>query len=280
MATPGRVGLPPCRRTRTPRQACARWVKHHILVPAHDACGSLGRCHVLLAHRPRHAAHALSLADGRACIAAPFAILRPCHGPHLVWPQLGAQANTSTASSRPYKPSFSTRVSTQPPPSAIGAVPVNSISATFLRERELLLTPLGPPVALPSACCSGRAASSPEFELPRPPGKPCRARAPARSPSQWAHVAPPLGHPEALHATHFSVESFPSPDFTPPWPCCLCAAAAARRQPLRPSYHRQALRGEPNRTSPSLVCHPVLHLTAGDLTFATGFRGGEPRVWL
>jgi hypothetical protein len=64
----------------------------------------------------------------------PSAVLRPCRGPHLVWPQLGAQANNSTASSRPYKPSFSTRVSTQPPPPAIGAVPVNSISG-YLSSR-------------------------------------------------------------------------------------------------------------------------------------------------
>jgi hypothetical protein len=145
----------------------------------------------------------------------------------------------------------------------------------------MLLTPLGSPVPLPCACCSGRAASLPEFELPRPPpGKPCRARAPARSPSQWAHVAPSLGHPEALHATHFSAESFPLLGFAPRRFYCPCAAAAARRRPLRLSYHRQALRREPNRTSPSLVCHPVLHLTAGELTFAAGFKGGEPRVWL
>jgi hypothetical protein len=145
----------------------------------------------------------------------------------------------------------------------------------------MLLTPLGSPVALPCACCSGRAASSPEFELPRPPlGKPCRARAPARSPSQWAHVAPPLGHTEALHATHCPAESFPPLDFAPPQPCCPCSVAAARRRPLRPSYHRQSLRGEPNRTPPSLVCHPVFHLAAGELAFAAGFKGGEPRVWL
>jgi hypothetical protein len=149
MATPGRVGLPPCRSTRTPRQACARWVEHRVLVHVHDACGSPGRCHLLHAHRPHRATHALSLADGRTRVATPSAVLRPCRGPHLVWPQLGAEAKTSTASSRPYNPSFSTRVSTQPPPSAIGVVPVNSTSATFLRERELLLTPLGPPSSSP-----------------------------------------------------------------------------------------------------------------------------------
>jgi hypothetical protein len=103
-----------CRRTQMPRQACARWVEHRVLVPIQDVCGSPGRCHVLLAHRPRRAAHAPSLADSRTRVAAPSAVLRPCRGPHLVWPQLGAQANTSTASSRPFKPSFSTCMCTQP----------------------------------------------------------------------------------------------------------------------------------------------------------------------
>jgi hypothetical protein len=139
----------------------------------------------------------------------------------------------------------------------------------------LLLTPLGSPVALPCACCLGRAASSPEFELPRlPPGKPCRARVSACSPSQWVLVAPPLGRTEALYATHCSAEPFPSPDFAPPQPCCPCAAAA-RRRPLQPSYHRQSLRGKPNRFSPSLVCHPVLHLAAGELSIVVGSKGGE-----
>jgi hypothetical protein len=145
----------------------------------------------------------------------------------------------------------------------------------------LLITPLGSPVALLCACCSGRAASSPEFELPRPPpGKPCRARASARSPSQWVPVAPFLGHTEALYATHCSAESFPSPDFALPRPCCPCAAAAARRRPLRPSYHRQPLRGEPNCTSPSLVCHPAPHLAAGELALLSGSWEGKARVWL
>jgi hypothetical protein len=70
MATPDRVGMPPCRHTRSPRQACSCWVEHRVLVTVHDACGSPGWCHVLLAHWPRRAAHALSLADGRTRVAA------------------------------------------------------------------------------------------------------------------------------------------------------------------------------------------------------------------
>jgi hypothetical protein len=57
----------------------------------------------------------------RTRVTAPRAVLRPCRGPHLVWPQLGAKANTSTASSRPYKPSFSKRASNVPLSSAMGA---------------------------------------------------------------------------------------------------------------------------------------------------------------
>jgi hypothetical protein len=122
------------------------------------------------------------------------------------------------------------------------------------RQCMLLLPALGSPVAPPVAYCSGQAASSPKSELPRlPPGSPCRARAFTCSPSQWALVAPPLGHTEALCATHCSTEPFPSPDFTPPRSCCPCAAAAARRRPLRPSYHRQSLLGELNRRPVPLV---------------------------
>jgi hypothetical protein len=89
-------------------------------------------------------------------------------------------------------------------------------SGRLHRQRVLLLFALGSSVAPPVAYCSGQAASSPESELPRPPpGSPCRARTSACSPSQWALVAPPLGHTEALCVAHCSTEHFPSPDFAP-----------------------------------------------------------------
>jgi hypothetical protein len=126
-------------------------------------------------------------------------------------------------------------------------------SGRLHRQRVLLLPALGSPVALSVTYCSGQAASSPESELPRtPPGSPCRARASTCSPSQWPLVAPPLGHTEALCAVHCSAEPFPSPNFAPPRSCCPCAAAA-RRRPLRPSYHHQSLRGELNRCPVPLV---------------------------
>jgi hypothetical protein len=137
--------------------------------------------------------------------------------------------------------------------------PVTPTPSSFLqplyRQCVLLWPALGLPVATLLAYCSDRAASSPEFELPRPPpGKPCRARAPACSPSQWALVAAPLGHTEAWCVAYCSVGPFPSPEFAPPRPCCPGAAAAARRRPLRPSHHCQSGEGAPNCISPSLVC--------------------------
>jgi hypothetical protein len=134
----------------------------------------------------------------------------------------------------------------------------------------LLLPALGSPVAPPVTCCSGQAASSPEFEVPRPPpGSPRRARASACSPSQWALVAPPLGHTEALCTTHCSAEPSPSPDFAPPRSCCPCAAAA-RRRPLRSSYHCQSLRGELNRRLVPLVGQLRRPLAGSELPCAVG----------
>jgi hypothetical protein len=54
-------------------------------------------------------------------------------------------------------------------------------------------------------------------------------------------------------AAHCSAEPFPSPDFAPPRSCCPCATAAARRRPLRLSYHRQSLLFELNRCPEELL---------------------------
>jgi hypothetical protein len=130
-------------------------------------------------------------------------------------------------------------------------------SSRLYRQCVLLRPALGPPVATLLAYCSDRAASSPEFELPRPPpGKPCRAHAPACSPSQWALVASPLGHTGALCITYCSVGPFPSLDFAPPRLCCPGAAAAARRRPLQPGHHRQSLSGEPSRFPRRSLAYP------------------------
>jgi hypothetical protein len=136
-------------------------------------------------------------------------------------------------------------------------------------QRVLLVPALGSPVAPSVACCSGQAASSQESELPRPPpGSLCQARASAFSPSQWALVAPPLGHTEALCAAHCSAEPFPSTDFATPRQCYPCATAAAHRRSLRPSYHRQSLRGELNRCPVPLVGQLRRPLAGGELPCA------------
>jgi hypothetical protein len=139
--------------------------------------------------------------------------------------------------------------------------PVTPTPSSFLqplyRQCVLLRPALGLPVATLLAYCSDRAASSPEFELPRPPpGKPCRARAPACSPSQWAIVASPLSHTEARCVAYRSAGLFPLPDFAPRRPCCPGAAAAARRRPLWASYRRQTISGEPNRLPRRSLAYP------------------------
>jgi hypothetical protein len=121
----------------------------------------------------------------------------------------------------------------------------------------LLCPALGPAVATPLTYCSDRAASLPESGVPRPPpGSLCRTRASVCSPSQWALIASPLGHTEALCTVYCSAGPFPSPDFALPRLCCPGAAAAARWRPLQPSYHRQALRAELNRFPCRLFSYP------------------------
>jgi hypothetical protein len=53
-----------------------------------------------------------------------------------------------------------------------------------------------------------------------------------------------------------------------------CSAAAAHRRVPQPIFLHQSFTGESNRRSPSLVCLPTLHLTAGELAIAVGAMGG------
>jgi hypothetical protein len=166
----------------------------------------------------------------------------PCHGPLFGDARDPlAKARLSIKGGR-----FSPRASTEP--SAIGAPAVNPVIRPVPRHPKLRTSSLGLPRAATGTSCPAFPFPSLEFELPRPsPGSPNPARASAYSPSQWVLVAPPLARTEALYTTHCSAEPFPLPDFAPSRPCCPCAAAAARRRPLRPSYHRQSLCGELNR---------------------------------
>jgi hypothetical protein len=235
--------LSPCAtHPRTPRRPPNRDVA--VRAPRRP-CAAIGR----RASSPPHRAHAV---DGRD-------------------PLLKARAHTKGLDSPPHAlPRASSRhcrrqrCRRRAPP-----------SGHLYRQCVLLRPALGPSVATLLAYCSDRAASSPEFELPRPPpGKPCRARAPACSPSQWALVASPLGHTEALCIAYCSAGPFPSPDFAPPRLCCPGAAGAARQRPLRPSYHWQTLSGEPNRFPRRSLAYTGTPSPPASSSSPSGQRGG------
>jgi hypothetical protein len=125
----------------------------------------------------------------------------------------------------------------------------------FLRKHALLLTSLGPPVALALACWPAQATGSLEpVSLRPPPGSHRRVLLPAQSPSQPTVSAPPLGPSEASCATRWPVPPLSSPEFECPRPRHHRSAAATRRQHLRSNHRRQSEEGEPNCLFPSLVC--------------------------
>jgi hypothetical protein len=231
---------------RTPRQPTTRWSVHRgaaLVEPPPLAISPYSMCSHP-PHRPPNgdaAVRALHRPWMAIAVAPPPC---PCHGPlfgdardPLVKARLSIKGGR-----------FSPRASTEPPSSAIGAPAVNPVLRPIPRHPKLRTSSLGLPRAATGTSCPAFPFPSPEFELPWPsPGSPNPARASAYSPSQWVLVAPPLARTEALYTTHCSAEPFPLPDFAPSRPCCPCAAAAARRRPLRPSYHRQSLCGELNR---------------------------------
>jgi hypothetical protein len=135
------------------------------------------------------------------------------------------------------------------------------------------------PVSSLVTCCSGQTPSSPVSELPRPPsGMPCRTCTSACSPRLWDPIESPLGHIGASCVAHCSAGPFPSPDFAPPRLCCPGAAATARRRPLRPSYRRQSLRGEPNRLPRRLfayLCTPSPPASSS----SPSVHGGGKQLW-
>jgi hypothetical protein len=146
-------------------------------------------------------------------------------------------------------------------------------SSHLHRQRGLPRPALGPLVASRVTCCSGQTPSLSVSELPRPPpGHLHRACTSACSPSQWAHVASPL-HTEVLCVAYCSVEPFPSSDFAPPRLCCP-ATAAARRRPLRPSYRRQSLSGEPNRFPRRSFAYPCTPSPPVSLSSSSSVQGG------
>jgi hypothetical protein len=191
---------------------------------------------------------------------------RPLHG---YWPSRLATASRCPCRGRPSPPTQGTHAykgvklaSARIAPGTEPPLPPPATPSSSLR-------PLIPPMCVAPACLStpssypARLLLRPsrqlaESGLPRPPsGSLYRTRASARSPSQWALVASPLGHTEAMCAAYCSAGPFPLPNIAPPRLCCPgAAAAAARRRPLRPSFTLQSLRGEPNRFPRRLFAYP------------------------
>jgi hypothetical protein len=115
--------------------------------------------------------------------------------------------------------------------------------------------------------CLGRAVCSPEPKLPRPPpDHHRRARPSAGSPNPGTHLAPSIGHLEALCAAHCPAPPVPSPDFTPPRPYCPCPAAAAHRRHHRSCHHRQLVTGETNHSLGPFVCQLGSSLAGGEVS--------------
>jgi hypothetical protein len=265
---PAGTGLgPPVRAPWTPT-TCA----HRPAFPTRARCvhpprrPTSGRAAVLAGVHPR-----------RGRVTCPY---RDLYCPNL---RLGVQENPQPPRSSPIKSRLRPSSREAAPPSRhcrCQRRQRRARSSSRLYHQCMLLRPaLGLPVATLLAYCSDRAANSPEFELPRPsPGKPCRARAPACSPSQWTLVTYPLGHTEALCAAFCSAGPFPSPDFAPPRLCCPGAAAAARRRPLRPSYRRQSLWGEPNRLPHRSFAYPCMPSPPASSSSLLVHAGGKGRT--
>jgi hypothetical protein len=109
-------------------------------------------------------------------------------------------------------------------------------------------------------------------------GQPSASSALSATPSQPTHRSPSLGYLEALCVAHCPAPPVPSPGFAPPRPCSPGAAAATHRWPLRPSYHRQPPRGEPNIFPRRLFATLCSTSPPASSPSPPGSRGA--RVWL
>jgi hypothetical protein len=191
-STAGRPTTVP-RRTRTPRQACARWVERRVLVPLHDACGSPGRCHVMLAHQPRRAAHAPPLAND-PCTSPPrppysgHAATHTVAGLNLV-PKLPPPPPRASHKSPSFLHVRERQAHRHPP---LGAIPVSLCAAQLQCPQARLAIPLAPLVlARPSVDLVGLAArrsQSPRGRRQAAIDELCSPRDPrANQPSQHLH---------------------------------------------------------------------------------------------
>jgi hypothetical protein len=94
-------------------------------------------------------------------------------------------------------------------------------------------------------------------ELRRPPLMPPRWAPPSACiPSQWALLAPALGHPEAHTAARCPAPSLSSPKFRHPRPLHHCSAVPTRRSSPCPQIRCQSTLGELNHMGVPFVASP------------------------
>jgi hypothetical protein len=153
-------------RTRTPRQAYAKWIERRALVPVHDACGSPGRCYVSLAHRPR-CAHVPSLADGCPYVATPFCRTPTMPRPTLQRGCLGTQGSIPHCLAPSYKSRrlLSSREHRAAAASHWHSLAVSHCSAQLQCHLSLPSPSSCTTLACTPVCKPGRAACSPESEF-------------------------------------------------------------------------------------------------------------------
>jgi hypothetical protein len=151
---------------------------------------------------PPYAAAPPLVGNWPPCVAAHSTVPRPCHACTasplaLVCKEALDRLELGYKAGRP-----SPRASTEPPPSAIGALTVNSTTACLSSQTRAAPYSTRTPVAPALASWPARTAGSPELvSLLPPPGSHRRALLPARSPSQPTVSAHPLGPSEATRAT-------------------------------------------------------------------------------
>jgi hypothetical protein len=125
-----------CRRTQMPRQAYARWVEHRVLVPVQDACGSPDGATCCL-----HTGHDALPTCRHWPTAARASPPRPPYSDHAAaytWSSLNLVPKLTPQPPRAGHliPPSPRACAPSPPPSAIGAVSVNSTSGCLSSQTR------------------------------------------------------------------------------------------------------------------------------------------------
>jgi hypothetical protein len=278
-ATPGRVGMPPYTNTeaglrplgQTPRPSpCTRRVWVPRTVPR-AACtlATPRRPHAVIGRRP----HAR-----RRPIRCTLAMPRPipvlastwCPSHRLNRLELNYKAGQS-----------SPRACTEPPPSAIGALTVNSTPACFCSQTRAAphstMTPCSSCACLLN-CLSRRLTGA--SVLAAAAGRPSPSSAPRAIPEPTNRIST---SPRSQWSCPCHTLTSSAPVLARIWvPAAAPPPVRRRRLPATPTVNPPPPigRGWAQLLIP-LACLPVApHLAAGELAFAAGCKGEESRVWL